>query len=54
MTPENQKKHDIKLKRMTDALTLKVPDRVPIEIAGGSFMVKNAMILIPMWCPVLD
>lgn len=42
MTPENQKKHDIKLKRMTDALTLKVPDRVPIEIAGGSFMVKNA------------
>jgi hypothetical protein len=42
MTAENQKKHDEKKKRMTDALSLKVPDRVPIEITGGQFMITNA------------
>ena len=42
MTPENQKKHDEKLKRMRDALSLKEPDRVPIEITGGQFMVNYA------------
>lgn len=42
MTAENQRKHDEKLKRMNDALMLKEPDRVPIEITGGQFMVNNA------------
>ena len=31
MTPENQKKCEEKLKRITDAVTLKEPDRVPIN-----------------------
>ena len=30
MTPENQKRHDEKLKRISDAVALKEPDRVPI------------------------
>ena len=42
MTPENQRKHDEKLKRMRDALSLKVPDRVPIDVTGGQFMVNYA------------
>ena len=42
MTKENQIRHDERKKRMTDALSLKVPDRVPIEITGGSFMVRDA------------
>jgi hypothetical protein len=42
MTAENQKKYDEKLKRMRDALSLKEPDRVPIEITGGQFMVNYA------------
>lgn len=42
MTPENQKKFDEKEKRMRDALSLKEPDRVPIELAGGQFMVNYA------------
>ena len=31
MHPENQKKHDEKLKRINDAIALKEPDRVPIS-----------------------
>ena len=31
MTPENQKRHDEKLKRINDAVALKEPDRVPIN-----------------------
>lgn len=42
MTAENQKKYDEKVKRMRDALSLKEPDRVPIEITGGQFMVNYA------------
>jgi len=41
MTPENQKKYDEKLKRMQDALALKTPDRVPIDIQGGDWMIKR-------------
>ena len=41
MTPENQKKYDEKLKRMKDALALKTPDRVPIDITGGTFMITR-------------
>jgi len=31
MTPENQKKHDERLKRINDAVALKEPDKVPIN-----------------------
>jgi len=31
MTPENQKKYDEKLKRVTEAIALKEPDRVPVS-----------------------
>lgn len=41
MTPENQKKYDEKLKRMQDALALKEPDRVPIDISGGTYMIRR-------------
>ena len=41
MTAENQKKYDAKLKRIQDALALKTPDRVPIDIAGGTFMIQR-------------
>ena len=41
MTAENQKKYDEKLKRMTDALALKTPDRVPVDITGGTFMIQR-------------
>ena len=42
MTPEIQKKYDEKLKRLNDALDLKEPDRVPIDIDGGKFMINYA------------
>lgn len=42
MTAENQRRYDEKFRRMSDALSLKVPDRVPIDITGGQFMVNNA------------
>ncbi len=42
MTPENQRKHDTKLKRLLDALDLKEPDRVPIDIEGGKFLINYA------------
>ena len=41
MTAENQKKYDAKMKRLKDALALKTPDKVPIDIAGGTFMVQR-------------
>ena len=42
MTPEIQKKYDEKFKRMNDALELREPDRVPIAIDGGKFMINYA------------
>ncbi len=42
MTAENQKKYDAKLKRMNDALDLKEPDMVPIDVEGGTFAVRYA------------
>ena len=42
MTPEVQKKYDEKAKRIKDALDLKEPDRVPIQISGGTFMLAEA------------
>ena len=42
MTAENQKKYDIKLKRLNDALDLKEPDMVPIDVEGGKFMINYA------------
>ena len=41
MTKENQAKYDAKLKRLTDALSMKTPDRVPIDIFGGEFMIQR-------------
>ncbi len=41
MTAENQKKYDAKLKRLNDALALKTPDKVPIDISGGEFMIQR-------------
>ena len=41
MTPENLKKYKEKEKRMKDALALKTPDRVPIDITGGTFMITR-------------
>ena len=41
MTKENQAKYDAKLKRLTDALSMKTPDRVPIDIFGGEFMIQS-------------
>ena len=37
MTPENQKKHDEKLKRIKDAVALKEPDRVPVTPSAGLY-----------------
>lgn len=42
MTDEASKKYSEKSKRMNDALALKVPDRVPINISGGGFMFVDA------------
>lgn len=42
MNPENQVKYDEKYQRMKAALDLKEPDRVPINIGGGSFMWVDA------------
>ncbi len=42
MTPENKQKYELKLKRLNDALDLKEPDRVPIDIEGGKFMINYA------------
>lgn len=41
MTAEQQQKYDEKLKRLQDALALKEPDRVPVDIVGGCFMVQR-------------
>ncbi len=41
MTDENKKKYDAKLKRLTDALAMRTPDRVPIDIFGGEFMIQR-------------
>lgn len=41
MTAENKIKYDQKLKRLQDALALKTPDRVPIDISGGDFMIQR-------------
>ncbi len=41
MTEANKKKYDEKVKRMKDALALRTPDRVPIDIAGGIFMIQR-------------
>ena len=40
MTEENKKKYDIKYKRLFDALDLKEPDMVPIDVDGGKFMIN--------------
>ncbi len=42
MTPENQKKYDAKLKRITEALELKEPDMIPITLSAELFPVFNA------------
>ena len=42
MTPENQKKYDEKLKRITEALELKEPDTIPITLSAELFPVFNA------------
>jgi hypothetical protein len=42
MTAENQKRYDEKLKRVTDAIALAEPDRVPITPAAELFPVFNA------------
>lgn len=42
MTEQAQKKYDEKLKRINDTLYGKTPDRVPIDIEGGRFMVNYA------------
>lgn len=42
MTAENKKKYESKLKRLLDALDLKEPDMVPIDIDGGKFMINYA------------
>ena len=42
MNEQAQKKYDEKLKRLNDALNLREPDRVPIDIEGGRFMVNYA------------
>ena len=42
MNPENQARYDEKYKRMKTALDLKEPDRVPINIGGGAFMLVDA------------
>ncbi len=41
MTPETQKKYEEKLKRLQDALALREPDRVPIDISGGQYMIQR-------------
>lgn len=41
MTPTEQKKYDARLKRLQDALALKEPDRVPIDITGGCYMIQR-------------
>ena len=41
MTKENQKKYNEKLKRLQDALALRTPDRVPIDLTGGTFMIQR-------------
>ena len=41
MTAEAKKKYDEKVKRMKDALALKTPDRVPVDLAGGTFMITR-------------
>lgn len=42
MTAENQKLYDQRLKRLNDALDLKEPDMVPIDVEGGKFMINYA------------
>ena len=42
MEEKFQKKYDEKLKRINDALYGRIPDRVPIDIDGGRFMVNYA------------
>ena len=42
MTPENQKKYDAKLKRITEAVKLKEPDMIPITLSAELFPVFNA------------
>ena len=42
MTQENKKRYDEKLKRLNDALELREPDRVPIDVDGGKFMINYA------------
>jgi len=42
MTAEIQKKYDEKFKRINDALELREPDRVPIDVDGGKFMINYA------------
>ena len=41
MTPENQKKYDAKLKRITQSLELKEPDMIPITLSAELFPVFN-------------
>ncbi|MDR2605676.1 MAG: hypothetical protein LBC38_00140 [Oscillospiraceae bacterium] len=42
MSPENQAKHDEKLKRINDAIALKEPDRVPMNPPAELFPIFNA------------
>jgi len=42
MTPENQKRHDEKLKRVNDAVSLKEPDRVPITPSSHLYSIFHA------------
>jgi len=42
MTEETKKLYDARLKRLNDALDLKEPDMVPIDVEGGKFMINYA------------
>ena len=42
MTPENQKKHDDKLKRISDAVALKEPDRVPMTPSSHLYSIFHS------------
>jgi len=42
MTPEAQKKYDEKLKRIKDAVELREPDRVPLNLHAGIYPIFNA------------
>jgi len=42
MTPENKQKYDAKVKRVSDAIALKEPDRIPIKPSPAIFPILDA------------